>query len=150
MRLWSLHPKYLDAKGLVAVWREALLAKHVLAGKTVGYKHHPQLDRFKQARSPVSSIDRYLLAVYQEATVRGYRFDRSKIGRLRSTGRITVTRGQLKYEWSHLMKKLKQRDPKRYKAMVRVRHVDQHPLFSIVNGGIEKWEVVSGTRWVKK
>ncbi|HEU5178767.1 MAG TPA: pyrimidine dimer DNA glycosylase/endonuclease V, partial [Burkholderiales bacterium] len=32
MRLWSLHPKYLDARGLVALWREALLAQAVLRG----------------------------------------------------------------------------------------------------------------------
>jgi hypothetical protein len=32
MRLWSLHPRYLDAKGLQAVWREGLLAKKVLQG----------------------------------------------------------------------------------------------------------------------
>jgi len=38
MRLWTIHPKYLDAKGLVALWRETLLAKHVLEGKTPGYK----------------------------------------------------------------------------------------------------------------
>jgi len=46
MRIWSLHPKYLDAKGLVALWRDALLARHVLQGKTTGYKNHPQLNRF--------------------------------------------------------------------------------------------------------
>lgn len=43
MRLWSLHPQYLDAKGLVALWREGLLAQAVLAGQTRGYKRHPQL-----------------------------------------------------------------------------------------------------------
>ncbi|WP_368086417.1 pyrimidine dimer DNA glycosylase/endonuclease V [Nitrosomonas sp. Nm34] len=26
MRLWSIHPKYLDAKGLLALWREGLQA----------------------------------------------------------------------------------------------------------------------------
>ena len=41
MKLWSIHPKYLDAKGLVALWREALLAQKVLDGKTEGYKNHP-------------------------------------------------------------------------------------------------------------
>jgi len=46
MRIWSLHPKYLDTKGLVALWRDALLARHVLQGKTTGYKNHPQLNRF--------------------------------------------------------------------------------------------------------
>jgi hypothetical protein len=33
MRIWSLHPKYLDSKGLVALWRESLLAKNVLRDK---------------------------------------------------------------------------------------------------------------------
>lgn len=37
MRIWSLHPSYLDAKGLVALWRETLLAQKVLLGATVGY-----------------------------------------------------------------------------------------------------------------
>lgn len=46
MRLWTISFKYLDAKGLVALWREALLAKNVLAGLIKGYKNHPQLDRF--------------------------------------------------------------------------------------------------------
>ena len=27
MRLWSLHPKHLDPQGLVARWREGLLAR---------------------------------------------------------------------------------------------------------------------------
>jgi hypothetical protein len=36
MRLWTLHPKYLDARGLVALWREALLAQKVLRGATRG------------------------------------------------------------------------------------------------------------------
>jgi len=44
MRIWSLHPKYLDSKGMVALWREALLAKQVLLNKTKGYKNHPQLN----------------------------------------------------------------------------------------------------------
>jgi carboxyl-terminal processing protease len=36
MRLWSLHPKYLDAQGLVALWREALLAKAVATTLAIG------------------------------------------------------------------------------------------------------------------
>lgn len=46
MRIWSVHPSLLDAKGLVACWRETLLAQKVLQGLTKGYKNHPQLDRF--------------------------------------------------------------------------------------------------------
>ena len=48
MRLWTLHPKYLDARGLVALWRESLLAQAVLAGRTRGYRSHPQLERFRE------------------------------------------------------------------------------------------------------
>jgi len=38
MRLWSIHPSYLDRQGLLAVWREGLLALKVLKGETIGYK----------------------------------------------------------------------------------------------------------------
>jgi hypothetical protein len=40
MRKWSIHPQYLDTKGLEALWREALLAKNVLEVKTKGYRNH--------------------------------------------------------------------------------------------------------------
>lgn len=60
MRICSLHPKYSDAKGLVALWREALPAKHVLEGKTTGYKKHPQLIRFKECESSIDLINSYL------------------------------------------------------------------------------------------
>ena len=52
MRLWSLHPQYLDPKGLVSLWREGLLAQAVIAGQTRGYRHHPQLARFLQSSDP--------------------------------------------------------------------------------------------------
>ena len=52
MRLWTLHPRYLDARGLVALWREALLAQKVLRGKTRGYRAHPQLQRFREQADP--------------------------------------------------------------------------------------------------
>ena len=40
-------------QGLVALWREALLARAVLRGKTRGYRHHPQLHRFRASATPV-------------------------------------------------------------------------------------------------
>src|SRR5262249_50377562 len=113
MRIWSLHPKYLDAKGLVALWREALLAQAVLRGRTRGYRHHPQLLRFRAQPSPVGGIGEYLRAVHEEAAARGYRFAAEKITRARVRGRLTVTRGQLQFEWQHLLQKLRVRDPKR-------------------------------------
>jgi hypothetical protein len=91
VRLWTLHPKYLDAQGLVALWREALLAREVLRGRTNGYRQHPQLKRFQSCTSPRTAINRYLALVYAEARSRGYAFDRSKLGRIGSSGqRISV------------------------------------------------------------
>jgi hypothetical protein len=117
VRLWTLHPKYLDAKGLVALWREALLAQKVLRGETKGYRRHPQLLRFSQTANPSASLAAYLVAVHAEATQRGYHFDISKIGSVRARGQVFETRGQLLYEWRHLQRKLKLRDAKKYKEV---------------------------------
>lgn len=142
MRIWSIHPKYLDTKGLVALWREALLAKHVLEGKTKGYRNHPQLDRFKQTDRPVDAIYQYLAAVHDEALARGYNFDRTKIDRKFISSEITVTTGQIKYETAHLLSKLMSRDKARFDELQKLHGLELHPLFKTVNGGIEKWEVI--------
>src|ERR1700689_3764927 len=115
MRLWSLHPKYLDPQGLVAIWREALLARAVLRGKTRGYRHHPQLQRFRNRRAPVSAINAYLAGIHDEAARRGYHFDESKIGPVRKTQRIAVTATQLEHEWQRLLTKLKTRHRMQYR-----------------------------------
>lgn len=142
MRLWSLHPSYLDAKGLVALWREALLAQAVLQGKTRGYTRHPQLRRFQEHRSPTCAIALYLHAVHWEATARSYRFDAGKIGRVRAPARLTVTRGQVEYERRHLLRKLKARDPKRRREMAALKAARAHPLFRVVRGSVAMWEKV--------
>jgi hypothetical protein len=141
MRIWSVHPRYLDAKGLVAVWREALLAKHVLEGKTKGYKNHPQLNRFKRTNKPVDAIDQYLALIYEEAKSRGYNFDSDKINRNCQTCRMTVTDEQLKYERDHLLAKLKFRDQSKYHDLLLQKEILPHPLFEIINGKIEDWEI---------
>ena len=140
MRLWTLHPKYLDAQGLVALWREALLAKAVLGGETRGYTKHPQLIRFKQHLRPRSAINSYLSAVHIEATERGYSFDRSKIGPVRAVTPITATRGQIAYEWQHLMGKLSLRSPELYQRWRPTDVYECHPMFKIRDGGVETWE----------
>ena len=142
MRLWSLHPQYLDAKGLVALWREALLAQAVLAGKTKGYKHHPQLQRFKECRNPRAAIATYLREVHAEAARRGHSFDAKKIGRGKVRAKsLRVTRGQLEYEWKHLKRKLKVRDPDRYRGSADVKAPESHMMFKIVRGDIADWEI---------
>lgn len=143
MRLWSLHPRYLDARGLVALWREALLARAVLKGETRGYTRHPQLERFRQHPTPLSAINSYLAAVHEEASARGYSFDRSKIGPVRPRVSIVTTTGQRSYEWTHLMGKLERRDPDRRRRLGRIRTPECHPLFRCVRGDVETWERVS-------
>lgn len=140
MRLWSLHPCYLDPAGLVAVWREGLLARAVLAGQTRGYRHHPQLARFREARAPLAAIDRYLAAICDEADRRGYHFDRSKLGRGRSRTRLRVSRGQLAFELAHLTRKVRARRRGWLREMPTGRGVRPHPLFEVVPGGIAPWE----------
>jgi len=140
MRLWTIHPRYLDSRGLVALWREALLARAVLRGKTRGYRHHPQLARFRAHRFPRSAINAYLAAVYAEAKERGYAFNVSKIGPLRSIRLLSVTTAQVELEWRHLLRKLLRRDPRRYRRLRAIRRPKCHPLFRRVKGQVEPWE----------
>jgi len=135
--LWTLHPRYLDAIGLVSVWRKALLARKVLRGKTRAYRNHPQLERFRAHADPVSAINAYLRGVYDEAVARGYAFDRSKLGPVRGSVRLRATQGQLDYEWKHLRGKLREREPGRAR---RRGALEAHPLFRVVAGPVESWE----------
>lgn len=150
MRIWSLDPAYLDRQGLTAGWREALLAQAVLAGRTKGYRHHPQLTRFREQPDPLAAVGEYLAGVAEEATRRGYRYDVTKI--LRPAGgppvvpRIPVTEGQLAHEWRHLMAKLAVRDHARREGLAGVATPAAHRLFVVVPGPVEAWEVVTDAR----
>ena len=143
MRIWSIHPKYLDAKGLVAVWRETLLAKNVLEGKTKGYKNHPQLNRFKGAKNPVDAINQYLSEIFFEASSRNYNFDKQKIDWKFKMNELTVTIGQLNYEVRHLLNKLQIRDAVKYEQLKTNTKYDCHPLFKVIDGDIENWEIIA-------
>jgi hypothetical protein len=140
MRLWTVHPQYLDTKGLLAAWREGLLAQKVLRGETRGYTRHPQLRRFQKRKAPVKTIACYLIGVANEADRRGYRFDRSKISVRARDGKLIETRGQLLFEWSHLKRKLRRRSPRNYRVCCKIEIPRAHPLFRIVAGPIREWE----------
>ncbi|HBG07602.1 MAG: DNA lyase [Geobacteraceae bacterium GWC2_58_44] len=146
MRLWTVHPKYMDSRGLVALWREALLAQAVLQGRTFGYLHHPQLIRFRQSTSPAGSIASYLQGVYSESMLRGYRFDRSKIASTHSAEVMVTTLGQLDYEWAHLKEKLRLRAPSWLAGIESISRPDPHPLFRLVPGPAAEWEVTHQLR----
>jgi hypothetical protein len=140
LRLWSLHPKYLDTKGLIACWRESLLAKAVLSNKTKGYKFHPQLYRFRSHPNPLGAINQYLLELYKESLNRGYSFDKRKIGRTRTNHKIKVKVGQVNYEKLHLKRKLWKRDRKKYALLKEINVPHLHPLFKMITGEVEDWE----------
>lgn len=140
MRLWTIHPKYLDASGLTAAWREGLLARKVLQGRTRGYRHHPQLRRFRAHARPLDCIERYLCGLLAEAITRGYRFDAAKVAPHPPRPRVVETRGQLEYEFAHLRRKLRRRAPEIFRRWRDVQKPEPHPLFRIVPGGVREWE----------
>lgn len=129
----------LDSKGLVALWREALLVRKVLEGKTKGYRNHPQLQRFKNYAEPIVAINSYLYFVFLEAKERGFNFNREKIYDLKILEKvISVTTGQLEFELRHLISKLKKRDPKHLEKLGT--EIEANPIFYVVDGDIEPWE----------
>lgn len=148
MRLWSLHPRHLDRQGLTGCWRESLLAQAVLAGRTNGYRAHPQLERFRSQPDPQLAVGAYLAALAEEATTRGYRFDRTRIEHPPRRGagpaRIPVTDGQLALEWTHLLAKLERRSPDLWEQERQLREPAVHPLFAVVPGRVESWERETG------
>lgn len=138
MRLWSIHPQHLDRIGLIALWREALLAKKVLAGQTKGYRHHPQLIRFQASGQPLIFIDKYLESIYAEAFSRCYNFDSSKFNARSLAAKLAVSSGQLAYESEHLLKKMQQRAPAEIWRLAG--KVEANPIFKTIDGGIADWE----------
>ncbi len=143
MRLWSIHPRYLDRKGLVALWRESLLAQKALLGKTKGYANHPQLIRFKGNEDPVSAIGSYLVQILREGKRRGYRFDGGRISRPNdAVGILRVGSGQLAYEFEHMKRKVAVRDPAHLEKTGAVKMIEANPVFDVVDGGIGSWERV--------
>lgn len=126
--------------GLVACWRETLLAQKVLRGLTQGYRHHPQLTRFRAVTEPVSAIATYLHAVADEADARGYRFDRARVVTERTDDIVLpVTDGQIAHEWRHLLGKLAIREPQQHAVLLDT-PPRPHPLFHVVDGPVEAWE----------
>ncbi len=157
MRIWSIHAEYLDTKGLVALWRETLLAKHVLENKTKGYKNHPQLIRFKNTKNPLLYINKYLEEIYLEAKNRNYNFNESKFKKLNKkelekVEKIFINDKQIEYEFTHLLNKIKTRDIERYKNIKsqikksnlsnKKYKIKTHSLFKIKKGEIENWEII--------
>lgn len=140
LRLWSIHPQYLDQQGLTALWREGLLAQKVLKGETRGYRNHPQLIRFLSAINPLAAIGYYLIEVNKEAERRGYNFDCSKIAVAVCVSAIEVNQGQINYEFGWLLNKIRVRHPNLFQTLQSIENPQPHPLFKVVPGGVASWE----------
>ena len=144
MRIWSLDPEQLDRQGLIACWRETLLAQAVLLGRTKGYTRHPQLERFQALADPAAAVGTYLSFLADDAERRGYRFARSRIERSDPSVRIEVTEGQVELEWRHLLAKLAARSPDLSVEMLRREAAGEgkrlHPMFDLVPGPVASWE----------
>lgn len=141
MRVWSLHPRYLDWKGLGAQWREALLAQKVVQGETRGWRNHPQLNRFKSHPQPMHAVGFYLKAVHDESLVRGYSYNYSKILHpVEALEKQPLNRGQLQYEFMLLQGRLRTRNPEKYRENLAVLEPLPHPLFRTRPGPPEGWE----------
>ena len=130
----------------MTLWRETLLAKHVLEGRTKGYKNHPQLNRFKAAAKPTHAVNQYLSVVYNEALERGYNFTREKIDWKFKPCIMPVNKGQIEYEKAHLLNKLKTRDKEKYLEVKALKQVEIHPLFKPVKGDVEDWEIITAPK----
>ncbi len=131
MRVWIIHPKYLDCKGLVALWRETLLARKVLKGKTKGWRNHPQLNKFKTHKNPVVAINTYLLYVWKESEKRCYKFNKRKIEKSFTKNKIKIPKKEVISDFEDLKNKLKKRDTKRYREIVKVKKIEVNPIFII-------------------
>lgn len=146
MRLWSIHPRCLDVKGLCGLWREALLAQKVILNQTKGWRNHPQLERFKNHESPLVAVGYYLVKIHEEAEHRGYSFNKYKIVRpTYEIERIELSRGQLVYEYEMLKDRMEKRDPKNYSKLLELEKEglcpEPHPLFVLIEGDVEPWEM---------
>ena len=140
MRQWTVHPMYLDPQGLVALWREALLARAVLRGETIGYRHHSQVERFRAYSALRSAFNAYLAGVLEEAQSRGFSFNAKKVGPIRGQAELSATAGQISHEWRHLLGKLQARSPEHFLRVRAIAKPQPHPLFRVSPGAVASWE----------
>ena len=147
MRIWSVHPELLDTRGLVAAWREGLLAQACLLRGEGGYANHSQLLRFKAHEAPLEAICSVLWDIAEEAGRRGYNFNTDKIHE-HTIEKVVVTTDQLDYELDHLYIKLCRRDMYQADKLAEMR--DQlepeelaGPSFEVVDGPIAEWEKIN-------
>jgi hypothetical protein len=139
MRIWTVHPRYLDVKGFVALWRETLLGmetlkKHVKCQHYIPWYKHPQLAPFKAQSDPILYISNYLYLVLEESRRRNYNFDGSKLDAIpycENLPLIKASREVLVHEWLVCLGRYRVRSPKWFEEVKDISplEVDPHPLY---------------------
>jgi hypothetical protein len=156
VRLWSIHPEYLDRMGLLGLWREALLAQQVLHGETENYKNHSHMQRFYALpkEDAMQYMSDYLFFVWQEGKLRGYKLNVNHIKDPRNGGSLsgsprklfTVSSGQLALEYQILCMRTRNRDHKHFLGLEdkypshRMWVPKPNPVFTLIHGRKEEWE----------
>ena len=90
----------------------------------------------------MNAVNNYLKGVWEESNKRNFKFNAQKIGSVRSSGKISVSTGQVQFEVIHLLKKLKERDKVKYNILRNRAKIETHPLFRKTAGRIEDWEKI--------
>ena len=65
-----------------------------------------------------------------------------KSSKVKIKDKIPVTKGQLHYEFEHLLKKIKNRDQDLYRKFKNLNDIEPNPLFNNVIGDIEDWGII--------
>lgn len=130
MCLWSIHPKYLDKLGLIALWREGLLAQKALSVPSTQYIRHSELERFKNNENPLKAIGSYLCYVAAEGAKRGYNFTHERIVYPNFDDYLIIINDDtLNLEVKNLKNKLKLRDKTKFKELTEMSKIESNPAF---------------------
>lgn len=122
----------MDKHGLIALWREGLLAQKALNGGAKGYQNNPQLVRFKRQDNPLKAIGTYLSFVAAEGARQGYKLNHEKILYPNfDEAVIEADLGQVAFEKEHLKDKLKRRDVIKFEELSSSKTIDANPIFNI-------------------
>lgn len=143
MRIWSLHPKYLDKKELIDSWNDGLRTIGILTRNHQGSIFRPELSRFRSQSEPIIAVEKYLLSIANEAKRRGYMVDIRKLPSIPVvvSHKIPVSSGQIEYEWRQLMHVLAGRSPGFLRRIEYSPSHDINPIFYKRPGhDIETWE----------
>lgn len=132
MRLWSIHPKYLDKHALIALWREGLLAQKALSGKGLVDEANVQLVRFKKSANPVRAIGSYLSFVASEGAKQGCKLNHERILQPNFEAKFMTTDvAQMELEVEQLKARMKTRNKDKFKLLTDVHKFEANPVFTL-------------------